>query len=535
MRSLLCFAAALALIGPVPTSRAGGNKPVSDRDVQDMVYSGGKKPLLIRVHVFIDGKPLLDVWDEFMGKLFAYLDVNGDGVLSKEEAGRAPSPQALSNPLAFFQGRYSYTPLAVDKVTKAELSKWYLHYGASPFQFRNGPAQMGGQLIVLAGGQRQPLSAKALTEKLFALLDSNKDRKLDRKELARASSVLQKLDADDDETVSIDEMSGIAPTDLGANVFVAATVESQTVKNGGPFTLLDRKESRKRTPDVELRIRIGKKAAKEPAIEVIAPKTKSPLTPSIRTVGDGSLVLDCGPTQIEWSFNVDARFGFAVRSAPQQRYIAAFRSLDRDKSGYLDAKEAAQLPFYSGVFPMMDRDGDGKLYEKEVMAYLAKMKELQDIAVRSCVALSVQDQGRGLFDWIDADKDGRLSVRELRQITERIASFDLDGDGRISREDIPRKYRLTVRQGPAQGNAYLSPARAFRVANRGAPNRPEPTNGPKWFRKMDRNRDGDVSRREFLGSDKEFRLIDADGDGLLSRAEAEQADAKWRNKTKTRP
>ena len=29
--------------------------------------------------------------------------------------------------------------------------------------------------------------------------------------------------------------------------------------------------------------------------------------------------------------------------------------------------------------------------------------------------------------------------------------------------------------------------------------------GPLWFRNMDRNRDGDVSRKGFLGSDEEFR------------------------------
>ena len=33
----------------------------------------------------IDGRPLQAAWDDFIDHLFTYLDVNGDGVLSKEE------------------------------------------------------------------------------------------------------------------------------------------------------------------------------------------------------------------------------------------------------------------------------------------------------------------------------------------------------------------------------------------------------------------------------------------------------------------
>src|SRR5262249_28999813 len=70
----------------------------------------------------------------------------------------------------------------------------------------------------------------------------------------------------------------------------------------------------------------------------------------------------------------------------------------------------------------------------------------------------------------------------------------------------------------------------------GDPNRvPVPQKGPLWFRKMDRNGDGDVSRTEFPGKKEEFDAIDADGDGLISLEEAEAWDKKMRGDQKQAP
>ena len=57
---------------------------------------------------------------------------------------------------------------------------------------------------------------------------------------------------------------------------------------------------------------------------------------------------------------------------------------------------------------------------------------------------------------------------------------------------------------------------------------------PVWFRKMDKNDDGDISPREWLGTDEDFAKIDADGDGLISAAEAIAFENKKR-KTKDKP
>ena len=173
-------------------------------------YFGDKGPVLIRFHVSIDGKPLLDVWEDFIGKLFAYLDVNNDGVLSKEEAARVPPIQVLFNNGPGFRGQFPRVAEMIDqnkdgKITCAELAEWYRRNGAAPFQFRTAALEQNQFVVVQFAGQRPPLSADALNEKLFTLLDADKDGKLSREELTRAPALLQKFDADDDETVSVQE------------------------------------------------------------------------------------------------------------------------------------------------------------------------------------------------------------------------------------------------------------------------------------------------------------------------------------------
>src|SRR5262249_8456571 len=187
------------------------------------------------------------------------------------------------------------------------------------------------------------------------------------------------------------------------------------------------------------------------------------------------------------------------------------------------------------LFKVMDRDGDGKLYEKEVRAYLDELQDLQGRALAGCVSLTIGDQGRGGFDLVDTNKDGRVSVREMGGAVKRDARLGQDGDNCISRGEIPRAYTLTARQGPSSP-ASLPSNMAVVDYNMMTPQVPRgPGKGPLWFQKMDRNHDGDVSRREFLGTDEEFARLDIDGDGLISVEEAEQADARLRKPKTTAP
>jgi Ca2+-binding EF-hand superfamily protein len=241
------------------------------------------------------------------------------------------------------------------------------------------------------------------------------------------------------------------------------------------------------------------------------------------------VTLEVGNTVVELRLASGGVGGMMFFPDSEQFYKMQFNAADQDNNGYLDMNEARRSVF-GGLFKQMDADGDGKLYLKEVLAFVRKQKVLKEKASACCLSLSVSDQGRGLFDLLDTNGDGRLSVREMRNAVKLLDRLDRNGDGTIDRSEIPRRYAAEARRGPSGGGGGRG---AFVVAY-GAPpmirRAPPRQAGPLWFHKMDRNGDGDVSRKEWLGSEELFKKIDTDGDGLISVEEAIKADALMRKK-----
>jgi len=59
-----------------------------------------------------------------------------------------------------------------------------------------------------------------------------------------------------------------------------------------------------------------------------------------------------------------------------------------------------------------------------------------------------------LFELLDANRDGKLGVREMRSAVALLERYDLKRSGHLTRTDLPRSYRLTLRRGPAGSNPY---------------------------------------------------------------------------------
>ncbi len=132
------------------------------------------------------------------------------------------------------------------------------------------------------------------------------------------------------------------------------------------------------------------------------------------------------------------------------------------------------------------------------------------------VAIGAAIDGNPLLRLLDHDHDQRLTMRERQDLAGLLSALDRNGDGAVGAGEMPMPIRMVVTLGPHVHQLLSTPVGAARAI---APRESAPA-APAWFASMDKNHDGDLSRGEFLGTSEQFRKIDADGDALVSIAEA---------------
>ena len=483
-------------------------------DVFDLVCFAGRRPVLWRLHVRLDDKPLSSAWNAYLTALLAFLDRDGDGVLNEAEARRAPSPDQLLR--QFEDGFYTppggagarFADMDADrdrKVTGTELAAYYRAAGVGPLR------------IVAAQGRGS--AEAALTEALFARLDPDRDGKLSAEELAAAPGLLRKLDGDDDERLSAEELApGLSRR---FRRVPPAPVERLPLLVVPPKGTPGHKEARVRLLAHYDKNKDGKRNRAEllsfldqpPAVELLLRpgadgKRKAPLefveAGGARKAADGSILVALEGVRIEWHVAGDTGEAAGIRPF----YLQQFRAADKDHKGRLRREDVDRPAFrlLHELFPAADRDGDGKLTEKELNDYF----DLHAKGSAAYVTLAVEGRRAGLFELLDADGDGRLGIHELTAARKHLAPFDRDGDGRIVRAELPYRFRFLL----GRGRLRPPPTRAEAPAR--------PAAGPAWFRLLDRNDDGYLSPREFPGSPEDFKRLDSDGDGLIAVEEAEK-------------
>ena len=527
----------------------------------DLLILGEGRPILLRLRVLIGDHPFRTAWAESVGALHAHLDRDGDGRLTTEEADEGGLATLLTpaGGLPGARGRIEPDARPKDGVISVEELTEALRSAEGPYRVRvGGPAERR-------------------TDALFEHLDRDQDGGIARAELAGVVGTLRRLDRDENELIGADEIA--PPTAPVADPAVAtmnrrapapslpAAVEldagesslrmarlllrkydtgssrgpgkpdgklspEEFALGAGPFAAadtggdgtLDREELRAYLAtaprDAILDVALTPEPSGRASARVRGGDGGPPAGIKVRQVAEGVVEVDVGPIRLD----IHVEDGADAAGAARRAFGAMFDAADANRDGYLETSEltpeVGQASPLAALFKPLDRDGDGKLYPRELDEYVAH----QAAAARARLALTGSDEGRALFGLIDLDRDRQLGAREVLDTADRVSACDGDGDGRVTPEEIPHHIRLTLARGDLAG--LVPPAAAGQVAvtpQGGTPPRPLRSAGPEWFRRMDRNRDGDVSWREFLGSRDQFNRLDRDRDGLIAPGEAEAA------------
>jgi Ca2+-binding EF-hand superfamily protein len=189
------------------------------------------------------------------------------------------------------------------------------------------------------------------------------------------------------------------------------------------------------------------------------------------------------------------------------------------KTGYVTEKDIAGPQFQSlrVLFDMIDRDADGRMSKAEFDTFV----KLQQSFTRLPLSLVYSAQTPSLFQILDENGDGRLSVREARNAWDRLIALEPADKAHVTRAALQPQGAL--RFGRTSEVFSVNPTTAYTQ-----PPVRQTNKGPLWFRKFDRNADGELSRAEFPGTQAEFDRIDTTHDGYISPDEAEAADKRLR-------
>ena len=216
-RLLRCgIVAACALVLGSGSACGADSTAASNDDVQDLIFLASKGPIVIRLHVRVDGQPFSELRAAVARQLFEILDADGNGVLEGKELDGIPPAELLAAVARRTRGQAASVPRSMKpapkvRVTPDDLFSYLLPYDISNFALTIDSAQkpVGGYSApVPPDGYQRTNSLDMIS--FLAVLDADSDGRVTVTECRRVDELFHKLDLNDDETISRTEIAEVA-------------------------------------------------------------------------------------------------------------------------------------------------------------------------------------------------------------------------------------------------------------------------------------------------------------------------------------
>lgn len=538
-----CFFLAILFAAAFPAEGAdqvvGKPKPARQGvQPRDLIVVLPDRPLHVRIIVQENGQSLEDVRASYIENLIAELDVDQDGRVSRAETRKSP----LFNTKRRFDDNPFLQKLERDaSVSRRDVTMTVQRAAGQPLAYRQDDSLADNDLGVFdvldgdGSGMIEPAEMR-LAAKRIAGRDDDTDRCitfdefLDQPESQPNDPLVMQVDDTPPPSIHADRLRDFReptlPTRLvrlyDANRDAKLSAEELQWKkerldeldSNRDGLLTSREISAMRTgrPDLSIRLDLAEPTAN--ALELIEH------LPGIVITEPREGLLRIVQGEVTLTFGYRHRDPLAEAEAAAQ---TVFNEIDFDANGYLDRDEIEERHrFKRYLFDAMDTDKDDRVFAKEMMAYVRSFAEP---AASSC-QMTLYDIGSGYFQMIDSSDDGRISIRELRNV-EKALNKAAGGVGKaLNPSKVRHNYRIELTRG------FVS---LFGAVDRPAAEAPtailRTPIGPSWFIANDTNDDGDLTWDEFIGPEPTFRAMDTDHDGLIDAKEAAAFEASLRTQS----